>query len=104
MPREEISDFFPIKKNSLPTPLSTHCELIPDSYINAELSILFCHTRFTSRGLGKYILSLLLCSYFVLHSVELFSLVNPLIADIVAIVEHKSIETDWTIDSVLNQV
>lgn len=53
---------------------------MPSSYISAELSILF-RTRFSSRGLGKYILSLLLYGYFVLRA-QLFSLVNPLITDI----------------------
>jgi len=54
---------------------------MPGSYISAELSILFRRTRFSSRGLGKYILSLLLYGYFVLCA-QLFSLVNPLITDI----------------------
>lgn len=80
--RRNIKSFPDRKKPFFSTPLSTHRELMPDSYISAELSILFRRTRFSSRGLGKYILSLLLHGYFVLRGAELFSLVNPLIADV----------------------
>jgi len=50
---------------------------MPDSYISAELSILFFRTRFSSRDLGKYILSLR--GYFVPRGAELLSLVNLLL-------------------------
>lgn len=85
---------FPMEK-PFPIPLFTHRELISDSYISVELSILFRRTRFSSRGLGKYILSLLL-SWLLYSSRHGTLLVNPLIADVlrndITIVERDSIE------------
>lgn len=52
-------------------------KLTPGFYISAELSILFRRTRFSSRGLGKYILSPLLRGYFVLRGTLPARFVNP---------------------------